>query len=127
MDLNLFKDNQLKVFVDSDSAFTSGMCVKLTRALRNYLEESDVLGTDFSLEVSSPGLERPLQLKRQYLKNIGRELELTTADNEKLVGELVEVEEDKIELKIKRKKKETEMKVVAFDEIKKAKVSFQSR
>jgi len=128
VDLKIHNNNQLKVFIDSDSSFTSGRCVIITRALRNYLEESGVLGLDFSLEVSSPGLDRPLQYKRQYHKNVGRELELTTTDDEKLIGELIRVDDDAIELMIKKKKEKINMRVL-FEEINKAriKISFNKK
>jgi ribosome maturation factor RimP len=121
VDLKIHNNNQLKVYIDSDSSFTSGRCVAITRALRNYLEESDVLGPDFSLEVSSPGLDRPLQFKRQYRKNVGRELELTTTEDEKLIGELIGVDEEAIELSWK-KKKEIINKRILFEDIEKAKI-----
>ena len=47
---------------------------------------------DFSLEVSSPGLDEPLKLLRQYKKNIGRDVEVVTNDDIKKEGKLIEVE-----------------------------------
>ena len=52
----------------------------------------------FSLEVSSPGLDEPLKLLRQYIKNIGREVEVITNDEVKKEGRLTAVTEEKINI-----------------------------
>ena len=51
---------------------------------------------DFSLEVSSPGIDEPLKLLRQYHKNIGRNVEVITNDGNKQEGKLISVNEDAI-------------------------------
>ena len=66
--------------------------------------------TIFHLEVSSPGLDEPLKLHRQYLKNIGRKVEVLLKDGRKIEGKLLEVNETghwwwkKQKERIKRKK-----------------------
>jgi ribosome maturation factor RimP len=76
---------------------------------------------DFSLEVSSPGVDEPLLSDRQYKKNIGRTV-LITPDNEgkDILGLLKEVQEDKLVLEVKvPKKKETTVVEVPVADIKK--------
>ena len=76
----------------------------------------------YTLEVSSPGLDFPLLLHRQYVKNIGRTLEVETNEGEKLEGTLLKVNEETIELNFKN-----ESQSLKFEEIKqsKVKVSFK--
>ena len=80
---------------------------------------------DFSLEVSSPGLEEPLKLHRQYLKNINRSVEVTLKDGTKIEGVMTLVSEESIgvlETRGKNKKKETVEHTIPFDNIKTTKV-----
>jgi len=102
--------NNVKVFIDGDQGISIEKCVQCNRALYKKLEESGLFPTgDFSLEVSSPGLDEPLKLLRQYRKNIGRQVELVMQDGSKKEGRLLEVSEDGViveEIKGKNKKKE---------------------
>jgi ribosome maturation factor RimP len=75
--------------------------------------------------VSSPGLDEPLKLHRQYLKNIGRSVEVTLLDGTKTEGVLKEAAEEQItveETKGKNKKKETVLHTIPFNNIKTTKV-----
>ncbi len=75
---------------------------------------------DFSLEVSSPGVDEPLLQERQYKKNIGRTLLVTPVEGADQLGVLKEVREDKILLEVKvGKKKEIQMVEIPFATIKK--------
>lgn len=87
--------NNIKVFIDSDSGISIEKCINVNRALYKKMEESGLFsGGDFSLEVSSPGLDEPLKLFRQYKKNIGRHVEVITKDGQRKEGKLTEVTED---------------------------------
>ncbi|MGE5106508.1 MAG: ribosome assembly cofactor RimP, partial [Sphingobacteriales bacterium] len=80
---------------------------------------------DFSLEVSSPGLDEPLKMFRQYKKNIGRNVEIITKDGQHKEGKLIEITEDGIiveETKGKNKKKEVINHTFLFDHIKTTKI-----
>ena len=101
--------NNYKIYLDSDTGLTLEKCLKVNRALRRAIEEAGLYPEgDFSLEVSSPGVEAPLKLHRQYVKNIGRSLEIELNDEEAMgvTGKLVAVEEDRIILEntVKQKK-----------------------
>jgi ribosome maturation factor RimP len=101
--------NNYKIYLDSDTGLTLEKCLKVNRQLRRAIEEAGLYPEgDFSLEVSSPGVDAPLKLRRQYLKNIGRSLEIELNDEEAkgITGKLVAVEEDKIVLEniVKQKK-----------------------
>ncbi|MDX1912749.1 MAG: ribosome maturation factor [Saprospiraceae bacterium] len=78
--LDLKPGQQLYVFADSDSGMTFEKCQKLSRYLESHLDENGWLGESYLLEVSSPGIDRPLKFPRQYAKNIGRTLWVRTLD-----------------------------------------------
>ena len=101
--------NNYKIYLDSDTGFTLEKAIKVNRQLRRLIEEAALYPEgDFSLEVSSPGVDEPLKLKRQYIKNIGRTLEIELLDEaaKGITGKLVSVEEEVIILEniIKQKK-----------------------
>jgi ribosome maturation factor RimP len=118
--------NNLKVFIDGDQGISIEKCVRYNRALYKKLEEAALFPNgDFSLEVSSPGLDEPLKMLRQYRKNIGRQVELVLQDGSKVEGRLMEVSEDGViveEIKGKNKKKEVISHAFLFDNIKTTKI-----
>jgi ribosome maturation factor RimP len=118
--------NNIKVFLDGDHGITIEKCVQFNRALYKKIEESNLfpLG-DFSLEVSSPGVDEPLKSFRQYKKNIGRNIEVLLNDGNKKEGKLTAVSEDGIvieEVKGKNKRKEIIDHSFLFNDIKSTKI-----
>jgi ribosome maturation factor RimP len=87
----------VKVYLDGDNGITIEKCVQVNRALYRKVVEAGIFPDgDFSLEVSSPGLDEPLKLIRQYRKNIGRKVEILLLDGTVKEGRLTEVSEDGI-------------------------------
>ena len=122
----LHKHNKLEVFVDSDSGLTLDKCQRISRYLESFIDEEGWFDGKYTLEVSSPGLSRPLKLKRQYKKNIGRELEVSLNDGTKKTGvlkavgeELITLEETVVLKEGKKKKKSVVQTELPFDRIKK--------
>lgn len=118
---------KLDVFIDADSGITFRKCQQLSRYLESFIDEEGWLGEKYVLEVSSPGIGRPLQLKRQYKKNIGRKLEVSLLEGKKQEGKLIAVNENGITIEYKQrikegKKKRTEVVQdnIPFEEINKA-------
>lgn len=122
--LRIKPTNNVKVFVDGDQGITIEKCVRINRRLYKAIEESGMYPDgDFSLEVSSPGLDEPLKLTRQFTKNIGRDLEITFNDDTKKEGKLLSVTDADIILEHtegKGKKAVTQQIVVPFANIKTA-------
>ena len=122
---------KLSILIDADQGVTIRACSKVSRAVSEELEAKELIGDAYVIEVSSPGLDFPLSSKRQYEKNIGRELKMTLASGTDVVGKLVEIDSEKVTLLVKKKekgKKATEEEVVfPFAEIKKSivQVSFK--
>ncbi|MEN0050494.1 MAG: ribosome assembly cofactor RimP [Bacteroidota bacterium] len=134
VEIKVHGSHKLDVFIDSDEGITFKTCQQVSRHLEAVLDEELWLGEKYTLEVSSPGVSRPLKLKRQYPKNIGRKLEVKQKEGGKEEGKLVAVQEDRIVLekrvKIKEgKKKRNELVAIEipFDEIvqTKVKISFK--
>ncbi|PIQ48918.1 MAG: ribosome assembly cofactor RimP [Cytophagales bacterium CG12_big_fil_rev_8_21_14_0_65_40_12] len=116
---------KILVLLDSDNGVNIDECADLSRAIGMKMELEEVFDDPFVLEVSSPGLDHPLKFKRQYQKNVGRELKLVMLDGTIEKGKLIEVGETsiKFEKEIKEKKKTTtELVEIAFDSIDKANV-----
>ena len=126
VDIRIKPTNNVKVYIDGDQGISIEKCVQFNRALYKKLEEVVLFPDgDFSLEVSSPGLDEPLKLLRQYQKNIGRQVELVLQDGSKIEGRLLEVSEDGIiveETRGKNKKKEIVNHTFLFENIKTTKI-----
>jgi ribosome maturation factor RimP len=118
--------NNYKIYLDADGGLGIEKCIKINRALYKIMEEMGMYPEgDFSLEVSSPGIDEPLKLLRQYKKNIGRNVEVTTSNEEKKEGLLKEVTDDSITIEQtegKGKKAITLNTVISFADIKQTKV-----
>lgn len=85
------------VTMDGDQGVNIDDCANVSRELAKALDESNLISDAYLLEVSTPGVDQPLQLHRQYKKNIGRKLKVKL--HEKIVeGKLTEVTEEKISL-----------------------------
>ncbi|MBM3416555.1 MAG: ribosome maturation factor [Bacteroidetes bacterium] len=121
--------NNIKVFIDGDRGISIEKLVHYNRKLYNEIEKAGIFPNgDFSLEVSSPGLDEPLKMHRQYLKNIGRYAEVLDKEGVKKEGKLVSVAERELvleEIKGKGKKAETVQHTVSFENIKSTKIQIK--
>jgi ribosome maturation factor RimP len=112
--------NNVKIFLDADEGLSISKSASINRQLRKQIEETELLPIeDYSLEVSSPGVDEPLVNFRQYKKNIGRTVLVTLTDDTEHTGVLKELDEEKLTLEVKiPKKKETTMVEVPLANIK---------
>ncbi|HEV8270287.1 MAG TPA: ribosome maturation factor [Chitinophagaceae bacterium] len=125
VEISVRPTNNIKVFVDADQGAAIDQLSKLNRALYKWVEENLFPNGDFSIEVSSPGLDEPLKLDRQYLKNIGRMVEIVLKNGLKKEGKLISVSENEIVIEQeigKGKKKEVIQHIILKEEIKTTKV-----
>ena len=120
---------KLEIFVDADSSMTFRKCQQISRFVEAYLDEEQPLGEKYTLNVSSPGVSRPLKFQRQYVKNIGRSMKVKTNDGEDHEGQMIAADNEKITLEAKvrikegkRKKTVVQQTEIAYADIKKAKV-----
>lgn len=118
--------NNFKIYIDGDQGVGIDQLTQFNRRLYRQLEEEAWFPNgDFSLEVSSPGLDEPLKLHRQYVKNAGRKVEVVTKEGGKTEGKMLTVAEDAItieEVTGKGKKMEIKQHVIPFEIIKTTKI-----
>lgn len=88
-------DNAIKVVIDGDNGVLVEDCMFVSRAIEHNLDREE---EDFSLEVLSAGAASPLTMPRQYKKNVSRNLEVKTKDDQNIEGKLVAADEDSITL-----------------------------
>jgi ribosome maturation factor RimP len=128
VEISVKPTNNIKVFVDADQGAVIEQLSRINRVLYKWVEENLFPNGDFSIEVSSPGLDEPLKLDRQYLKNIGRFVEVLLKNGIKKEGKLLSVSENEIvveEEKGKGKKRELVQHRVLKEEIKTTKVQIK--
>lgn len=112
VEVELKPNQRLYVFADSDSGMSFEKCQKLSRYLESFIDTNGWLGEKYVLEVSSPGIGRPLKFPRQYKKNIGRTLAVSTTAGENHTATLAEATDEHIMLtqtvveKVEKKKVE---------------------
>lgn len=117
VDIEIKPTNKIFVYIYSEKNVTIDDCVKISRAIEFNLDR-DV--EDFSLEVSTPGLDQAFKIPLQYKKNIGKMVEVITLEGDKHEGKLLSYNNNKIELEIEKKikinnKKQTVIEKLKFD------------
>ena len=86
------------VVVDSDKGITIDECANLSRELSKAFDDRQLFSSSYMLEVSTPGLDQPLRLRRQYHKNIGRTIKVVNKEQKTFEGKLVAVTEELIRI-----------------------------
>jgi len=117
------KPHKVSVILDGDKGVTIDDCSSLSRALSEDLDKLDLIKENYTLEVGTPGLDQPLKLKRQYVKNKGRGLKVLKKDKSTAQGQLTDVTETEIVLDAENKVKgkiEISRTEIPFSEIEKA-------
>jgi ribosome maturation factor RimP len=90
VDMRIKPTHNIKIFLDADKGLPLERCIKVNRALYKKIEEAGLYpGGDFSLEVSSPGVDEPLKLQRQFIKNVGRNVSVTLPDDSIRSGKMI--------------------------------------
>lgn len=111
------------VIIDGDQGASIDDCARLSRALSERLDETDLIDENYVLEVSTPGVDHPLKLARQYKKNIGRGFKITLKDKSLLKGKLIHSTDESIKIEVEEKiDRKTGLKTmeIPFDQIDKA-------
>ncbi|MFD2161408.1 ribosome assembly cofactor RimP [Paradesertivirga mongoliensis] len=126
VNVKMHPNGKLIILVDGDNGIAVGDCAAISRHVGYHLEEENVIEEAYNLEVSSPGLDTPLTLMRQYQKNIGRNVGVKSLDSKIREGKLVSFNDEGIiiEEKIKEKGKKAELResFIPFNEITETKV-----
>lgn len=124
VDISVSVANAIRVVIDSDTNLSINKCIEISRQVEHNLDREE---EDFSLEVTSFGLTEPLQMQRQYVKNIDRILKVKLLDDRQVKGKLTKVDDKAIYLERTLTKKEAKeglesLLIVEFEEIKQAKI-----
>lgn len=113
---------KVSVIIDGDEGVDIDDCAALSRSLSVTLDELSLFEDNYLLEVTTPGVDHPLELKRQYPKHVGRKLRVKSGD-QLIEGKLEEVGQETITLLQETgsgKKKQTTSIDINFSQIEKA-------
>ncbi len=121
--------NRIKIVLDGDHGVSINKCISVSRNVEHNLDREE---EDFSLEVTSFGLDQALILERQYLKYINKNVEVYPHEGDKIVGKLLSYSPEEISLELELTKKqikqgEEAIKTLSFSDIKEVKsvISFK--
>ena len=92
-------NNKINVFLDGDYGITVDECGKVSRQLKEKLDNEPDVPAEYTLNVSSAGVNEPLKTLRQFKKNVNRSLKIRTYQTEKN-GKLVYVDKQRLVVKL---------------------------
>jgi ribosome maturation factor RimP len=92
------------VFIDKNGGVTVKDCENFSRSLEAILDIEDPIKSSYILQVSSPGIDRPLKGKRDFLRNIGKKVKITTkekiSDKTFFIGKIIDAGDDWVRIEI---------------------------
>lgn len=121
VDIKEKNGNEFSVFVDDFAGLDISECRRINKQICSAFDRET---EDFALEVSSPGLSKAFKVHEQYLKNLGKQVEVLCKDGEKIIGELKAVGDQTEYILIEKKegkKKETQEYKILIQNIKSTK------
>lgn len=90
----------LRAYIDKPGGITIDDCVEISRKLSDVLDEEDFIEDSYIMEVSSPGLGRPLKKEKDFARSLGQEVEIRTyraIDKQKeFIGTLKDYDKDTV-------------------------------
>ncbi|MEN6619650.1 MAG: ribosome assembly cofactor RimP [Rikenellaceae bacterium] len=114
VDIKINSENDIEITIDSSEVVDISNCVDISKIIGGGLDREI---EDYSLTVTSAGLDQPFKILRQYLKFVGKEVEVVFKNGTKQIGTLSDAQEDKIELiffkmeKVEEKKKREKIEI----------------
>ena len=127
-DVNLVSPGQhriVTVIVDGESALNLDQVTVASKLVSELLDEATFMGeTPFTLEVTSPGIDRPLTLPRHFAKNVDRLLKVTKTDGVVVTGRILANTDSDLTLSVTEKKDVKEV-VISLGDIKRAQVEIE--
>ena len=107
-------NNEITVEIDSMESVDIDFCIELSRAIEEAFPRDE---EDYELEVGSAGITSPFKVHQQYVKNLGRDVEVLTADGRKLRGVLTEVTDENFTVRSTEKVKHEGAKRPVLEEV----------
>lgn len=115
------RNSTLRIYIDSEKGITVDDCAQVSHQVSSILDVEDPIEGNYTLEVSSPGMDRPLFTLPQYIQYIGHKLKISLRvpfeGRRRFVGVLAAIEDEEIVLQV-----EQEEYVLPFETIEKANV-----
>ena len=111
----------IKVIVDTEMGITLHECTLLSKEINDLFYRKDVFQDNYRVEVSSPGIDKPLQSPFEYRRSIGKQLNITYNDDgldKEVSGELTEYDGENIFLKLKKQIIKISIKQIKYAKIK---------
>jgi ribosome maturation factor RimP len=124
IDVNVRSGNRINIFIENDEHVSIKDCIALSKHIESQLDREQ---QDFELEVSSPGIDSPFRHERQYVKYVGKEIEILMSNGDKFSGELLGSDSESIQYlpskngqrkKIDQSSNSKEAKTVLISEVK---------
>jgi ribosome maturation factor RimP len=111
---------KITVIVDGDQGITIDDCANVSRALGDAIHEQKLL-EDYTMEVTTPGIDQPLRLARQYPKHVGRSLKIDLKDKTVVRGKLLEADAQSITVEEEAKARKAPKSIIklTFEQIEK--------
>ena len=128
VEITASSSNHISVFIDGDKGVTIDQCIAISRFIEENLNRDE---EDYELDVSSAGLDLPLKVTRQYIKNIGRLVDVIYKSGQKMTGKIIGANDNSFELEVeknvlvegkKRKQLVTEIESIKYSDIKSTKI-----
>jgi ribosome maturation factor RimP len=111
----------LRVAIDKDGGVTMDDIADATTEISRVLDDTNLMGEQpFTLEVSSPGVERPLTLPRHWRRNTGRLVTVTFSEGDPLTGRITGTDDDGALLEVEGAERRVE-----YAEVRKAKIQIE--
>ncbi len=113
------RNRVIEIFIDGEDNLSADDCVRISREINQAIEKNELLDSAYRLDVSTPGVDRPLKYLKQYKKHINRKFEVRykSGENKKsITGKLVKIEDNNLYFYSGREQ------VIKFEDIIKAKV-----
>jgi ribosome maturation factor RimP len=117
VDCKISKSNQITVYVDGFQKFSIDDCRRINNAIEAGLDRDK---EDFDLTVSTPGLDKPFKVREQYIKYVGKGIQVILKDGKKIIADLQSVNDDGIQIAYRINKKQFQENLM-YDEISKTK------
>ena len=102
VDVSVSQDNAISIEIDNDNGVSIDYCIELSRYVEGNLDREE---EDFELEVGSSGITSPFRILRQYVKNVGNEVEMLLKSGIKLTGILKNADENEVTITVQKKVK----------------------
>jgi ribosome maturation factor RimP len=96
VEVQVLANGKIFVFADSPSNITIDECAEISRHLETFLETNHLVKENYTLEVSSPGMDAILKVPAQFNKQTGKEVDVVLKNGNKITGVLLSADEQGI-------------------------------